>query len=432
MGDLEVALVGSLGCPGSMSNLGRGRHGHWATRPSVRGIAVGILALTLPTWCLHSAAPAETAKGDVGTAAVGSPRDSFLPGQLWPDEAGVHINAHGGGLLQHAGAYYWFGEHKTQGSAGNVANVGVRCYRSTDLYNWSNQGVALAVSDDPSSEIVAGCVIERPKVIYNAKTKRFVMWFHLELRGRGYKAARTGLAVADDAAGPYRYLGSHRPNADKWPENLPAKNRLAGESSDAAFDHDSVVEGVLTRRDYEGGQMARDMTLFVDDDGTAYHVHASEENHTLHISELSGDYLDFTGRYVRVLPGGHNEAPALFKHQGKYYLLASGCTGWAPNAARSAVADSIWGPWKPLGNPCVGTNPHNGLGPEKTFGGQSTYVLPVKGSENAYIALFDEWRPKNAIDGRYYWLPLRFDGDGSFRIEWRTRWDLSSFDKDNG
>ena len=160
--------------------------------------------------------------------------------------------------------------------------------------------------------------------------------------------------------------------------------------------------------------MARDMTLFVDDDGVAYHVHASEENQTLHISELTEDYLDFTGRYVRVLPGRQNEAPALFKRRGRYYLLSSGCTGWAPNAARSAVADSIWGPWKSLGNPCAGTNPHNGLGPEKTFGGQSTYVVPVVGREDAYVALFDEWRPEDAIDGRYYWLPVRFEDDGSF------------------
>jgi hypothetical protein len=29
----------------------------------------------------------------------------FRPGQLWPDNNGVHINAHGGGLLAHEGVY---------------------------------------------------------------------------------------------------------------------------------------------------------------------------------------------------------------------------------------------------------------------------------------------------------------------------------------
>jgi hypothetical protein len=39
------------------------------------------------------------------------------------------------------------------------------------------------------------------------------------------------------------------------------------------------------------------------------------------------------------------EAPTLFKRKGKYYLIASGCTGWLPNEARSAIADNIFGPW---------------------------------------------------------------------------------------
>ncbi len=70
--------------------------------------------------------------------------------------------------------------------------------------------------------------------------------------------------------------------------------------------------------------MARDQTLFVDDDGTAYHVYASEENSTLQISRLTDDYLAPAGDYVRVFPGRFMEAPALFKHEGRYYLIASG------------------------------------------------------------------------------------------------------------
>ncbi len=112
----------------------------------------------------------------------------------------------------------------------------------------------------------------------------------------------------------------------------------------------------------------------------------------------------------------------------KYYFLASGCTGYAPNAARSAVADSIWGPWKELGNPCVGTNPTNGLGPEKTFGAQSTFILPVQGREDAFIAMFDIWRVENQIDARHAWLPMRFD-DAGFKIEWMDEWDLAVFDR---
>lgn len=30
---------------------------------------------------------------------------SFKPGERWPDDRGVHINAHGGGMLFHEGVY---------------------------------------------------------------------------------------------------------------------------------------------------------------------------------------------------------------------------------------------------------------------------------------------------------------------------------------
>ena len=52
----------------------------------------------------------------------------------------------------------------------------------------------------------------------------------------------------------------------------------------------------------EGGQMSRDMTLFVDDDGKGYHIYSSEDNLTLQIAELSDDYLGHTGRYIRIFP----------------------------------------------------------------------------------------------------------------------------------
>jgi beta-xylosidase len=307
--------------------------------------------------------------------------------------------------------------------------VGVHSYSSTDLYNWKDEGIALAVSENEGEEIQRGCVIERPKVIFNESTGKFVLWFHLELRGRGYAAARTAVAVADNISGPYRYLRSFRPNAGQWPENMSKADRqrppVEIQSSQEGF-REALQNGMYVRRDFQKGQMARDMTVFVDEDGKAYHIHASEENYTLHISELTDDYLDFTGRYVRVLPGGHNEAPAICKWQGKYWMITSGCTGWSPNAARSAVADSIWGPWTPLGNPCEGVNPANGLGPEKTFGGQSTFILPVEGKLGAFIVLFDEWRPRNPIDGRYIWLPLEFEADRPV-VRFRDDWDLSVF-----
>lgn len=98
------------------------------------------------------------------TFAADAGLGKFRPGELWPDDKGVPINAHGGGILLHEGVYYWFGEHKIEGDAGNVAQVGVHVYSSRDLVHWRDTGIALPVSDDPKSEIVKGCIVERPKV----------------------------------------------------------------------------------------------------------------------------------------------------------------------------------------------------------------------------------------------------------------------------
>jgi Glycosyl hydrolases family 43 len=341
-------------------------------------------------------------------------QDSIRPGAVWPDTDGVAINAHGGGVLFHEGTYYWYGEHKIAGPKGNSAQVGVSCYSSKDLYNWKNESIALPVEDSASSDIARGCIIERPKVIYNAKTKKFVMWFHLEEKGKGYGTAAAGVATADKPTGPFRYVHKIRPNPKAWPIGFDEK-------------HDKSPQVDLLKRDYRKGQMSRDMTLFVDDDGQAYQITSAEENYTLHISLLTPDYLNTTGKYVRIFPGGHNEGPAICKHDGKYWMITSGCTGWDPNEARSFVADKISGPWTQLPNPCIGPNPLGGMGPEKTWGGQSTFILPVQGKPGAFIAMFDIWRPKNPIDGGYLWLPIHFENN-RILVTYPQTWKISDFD----
>jgi hypothetical protein len=351
------------------------------------------------------------------------------PGELWPDSNGTHINAHGGGVLIYKNTYYWFGEHKTEGKSGNKANVGVHVYSSKNLTDWKDEGIALKViEDDPDHDITKGSVIERPKVIYNERTKKFVMWFHLELKDQAYKAARTAVAIADNVTGPYTYIRSLRPNAGQWPQNFSEEQK--SESYDYGINRwtlegkEQVKNGMFLLRDFEGGQMSRDMTLFVDDDGQAYHISASEENGTLHIRELTEDYLDFTGVYTRAFPNESNEAPAIFKKEGKYYLFASGCTGWKPNPGRSAVADHIFGPWKSLGNPFRGTEEESKV----SFRSQPTYVIPVIGKENAFIYMGDRWTPDNAIDGRYIWLPVQFDESGNPFMTWISEWNLNCFE----
>lgn len=342
---------------------------------------------------------------------------AFVPGEIWNDTNGKPINAHGGSVLFHEGAYYWYGELKegrtylpacnaTWGGTRVVAG-GVSCYSSTNLYEWRNEGTALAsVADDPKHDLHCAKVIERPKVIYNKTTRQFVMWLHVD--SEDYAAARSGVAVSATPTGPFKYVGSFRPNAGVWPGNVTAADKKTGaKKSELA-------------RDFAGGQMARDMTVFVDDDGKAYQIYSSEGNPTMHVSELTADYLRPAGKYARIFVGRSMEAPAVFKRGGKYYLIASGCTGWDPNAARSAVADSIWGPWKELGNPCRGDDAAN------TFHAQSTYVLPVQGKPDTFIFMADRWKQWDLQDSRYIWLPLEFDADGSPTVPWQSRWSLKS------
>jgi beta-galactosidase len=298
----------------------------------------------------------------------------FRPGMPWLDTDGQHINCHGGGILHENNTYYWFGE--LRGTHGDLSAVSV--YSSKDLYHWKNEGAALSRSVDTNSDFTRGCVVERPKVLRNPQSGKYVMWFHLELRGQGYNAARAAVAVSDTVTGPYRFLKSFRPN----------------------------------------NNMSRDMTLFVDDDGKAYQIYSARDNYDLRICRLSDDYLSATTNDA-MISSDHREAPALFQHLRKYYLITSACTGWTPNEANYYTADHIMGPWTKHPNPCRG--PHA----ETTFDGQSAFVLPLPG-KGAFIFMADRWMPRDLKNSGHIWLPITTEGE-KITIDWRDEWDLNWF-----
>ncbi|MDQ0108640.1 hypothetical protein J2T02_003779 [Chitinophaga terrae (ex Kim and Jung 2007)] len=307
--------------------------------------------------------------GTLNIGIDGQAGNQLPTGGIWYDTAGDTINAHGGSLLFEKGKYYWLGEKRDKKNS-----QGVSVYSSEDLITWKNEGVAFSPSADPSSEIAEGCLMERPKVLYNPKTRKYIMWFHLELKGQGYKAARAGVAVSDRITGPYKYLGSFRPN----------------------------------------GNMSRDLTLFRDHDGKAYLVYASNENYDLRIVRLSADYLRPTAA-DSLLFAKHREAPAMFRKNNTYYLITSGCTGWDPNAASLHTASSPYGPWKAVGNPMLGD------GAALTFKGQPAFVFAVPGKQDAFVYVGDQWNPHNLKDSRYHWLPVVWRDDLP-TIPWRTDW----------
>ena len=321
----------------------------------------------------------------------------FHPGKVWLDTSGKPIQAHGGGILLHNDVYYWYGEDK---SLGNLNKTGMACYSSRDLYSWKREGVVLPKDAMPEEFRDSG-VCERPKAIYNATTRKFVMWMHLD--DRLYSVASAGVATADSPTGPFRFVRSFRPI--RYDFGYPLIDRT----------HQA-----------EMGNTFRDMNLFVDDDGRAYVFYAAEGNPTMYVARLNGDFTGIEtppvqgATWQRIQVKQSREAPAPFKYRGKYYLISSGTTGWDPNPASYAVADNIFGPWTVKGNPCVGS------GSETTFDSQSTYVLPAPGKDPAaFIYMGDRWLKNNLADSRYVWLPFRMRDDGSFRLEWREQWDLT-------
>ncbi|KAL8541292.1 hypothetical protein ACS0TY_002516 [Phlomoides rotata] len=322
----------------------------------------------------------------------------YSPGKVWLDTDGNPIQAHGGGILfdYKSETYFWYGEYKDgptyhaleKGTA-RVDVIGVSCYSSTNLWAWKYQGIALPAEErDENHDLYKRKVVERPKVVYNEKTGKYVMWMHID--DSTYNKASAGVAVSDYPIGPFRYLYSIRPNG---------------------FD-------------------SRDMTVYKDDDGTAYLIYSSVRNKEMHITPLSHDYLDVTEKMEKALIGQYRESPAVFKHKGTYYMVTSGCSGWAPNEGLVHESESIFGPWETIGNPCVGANKAFRAA---TFFSQGTFVIPMPGADpGSFIFMGDRWNPEDLRDSRYVWLPLtvrawkeRFNGLplwSRVSLFWHQRW----------
>jgi hypothetical protein len=305
----------------------------------------------------------------VGALATAGPAQAaavtITNGTQFTATNGDPVHAHGGGVIKAGAYYYWFGEHR---NADNTFQY-VDAYRSTDLKNWEFRNHVLTRSSSPE---LATANIERPKVMYNAATGTYVMWMHKE-NGADYSEARAAVAVSDTVDGDYTWQGSFRPL---------------------------------------NTHMSRDITVFVDSDGTGYMISAARENYDLQIYRLTADYTGIAALVADPWHDGHREAPALFKRDGVYFMLTSAATGWNPNQQQYATATSVTGPWTAMKN----------VGDSTTFGSQTAYVLPVQGSSGtSYLYMGDRWG--NAFggtvnDSRYVWLPLSFPTATTMSMSW--------------
>ncbi len=315
--------------------------------------------------------------------------DVFKPGQTWKDTSGNAINAHGCCVQYYNGTYYLFGEYRNGSKC-----AGVSCYSSTDLYNWKKLNLAVTptgTKTDECRDIASGRTLERPKVIYNETTGKWVMWIHWE-NGSDYGQAKVAVCQSDKIEGPYALVDVFRPN-----------------------DRDS-----------------RDQTLFRDDDGKAYHVYSTNMNSNTNCELLTDDYLAPTATQNLQLKGRKYEAAALFKVGGTYYGLFSGCTGWTANPGRTMWTTDLMGAWSApadftASDGTTGVNFCVDDGAANSYQSQSAYVFPVPNREKCFIYCGDRWNSSNVQSSTYVWLPLSVRS-GYPTVTWHETWDLSLFD----
>jgi hypothetical protein len=302
---------------------------------------------------------------------------SFTPGQVIHDTDGKPIKAFAGGISYFNGIYYWYGEFKN----GDFPTAEVPCYTSTDLLNWKYQGNM--VPGLHQGELAPFVSLERPHVIYNDMTKKYVMWMHLE--NKEYNYGLTGVFVSVSPTGPFLL---------------------------SSIFHDRGPDGGGPYNDDN-----RDQSIFKDDDGKAYHIFSSHKNNGLVISEMTSDYLKPSGNSIDT--GLVCEAPTVFKRNGVYFLLRSECSGFGFNDNKYATADSMLGKWTDHGLLAHGPNSAN------TFSTQVTEVVKVRGKEDAYIFVGDRW--KEPLDKTLdIFLPITFTGPRTLAVYWKDKWDIDT------
>mmetsp|Transcript_93749 Transcript_93749/g.292130 ORF Transcript_93749/g.292130 Transcript_93749/m.292130 type:complete len:363 (-) Transcript_93749:139-1227(-) len=304
----------------------------------------------------------------------------------WNDTDGNRVEAHGAGLLRSPtdGRWYWYGESR---KSLDWKEASVNCYSSASLAGpWRFEGQVIRQAQIRQPDEHGPFIIERPKVVYNSATKRFVMWFHLETDEYEYR--HVGIAQSASPTGPFEYVHGIRPD----------------------------------------GIGSLDMSLFQDPvDGEAYFIRSCENEYTA-ISRLSRDYLNSTGVISK-----HPvfEGMAIFRHpNGTYYMITSHLTGWEPNPLMffRAAGKTLDDPqWVNMGNP---------TGSPTSLNSQPSYVVqytPASGPPY-FMYMADDWVHCPNADGSqgplvnacYIWLPIHFeDGPaGGVTIPWRAAWDL--------
>ncbi|MBW0463271.1 hypothetical protein O181_002986 [Austropuccinia psidii MF-1] len=304
----------------------------------------------------------------LGLGAQSELNTYIVPGAEWTDTEGNPIQSHGAGMIQVGPKWYWFGEDKSENQS---HFLGISCYQSIDLLNWSRLPNVLDAK--PGTPLNDSIIVERPKVIFNEFTDTYVMYFHYD--SHNYALAQVGVATSQNIDRGWSFSRSFSP--------------LNSES--------------------------RDMSLFKDDDGSAYLSFASDHNANLKLAKLSYDYLSVT-ELVFQWNKVYWEATGIFKHQGLYYMLYSGQDGWNPNPNYVMHASHLSGPWSGASL----------IAPKdiKTYFSQNAYELAIQGNETtSFIYIGDRWFPSALGTSKYVWLPL-MKKDSVLQLQWADVWSI--------
>jgi hypothetical protein len=314
------------------------------------------------------------------------------------DTGGDLINAHDGGIIFADGKYHWYGmalRPMSVKEGGQKTTMGVVMYSSTNLYDWTYEGVILQCSTDPRSPLYGPMRFERPKILYNERTKTYVMWFHYVAypgdHGVIPGSGEAGVASCNTVNGQYTFRGTFRPVDERG--------------------------------------MVRDCTLFKDDDGQAYFIYdrdvrspGPDFGRVLHIVRLSGDYLAPTTNFYKITIADRREAPVMFKHNGYYFLVTSAETGWKFNRANYYRATNIFGPYTDMGDPCIGDDTAT------TFNTQGTYAFSIQGQPDQIVFLCERHDQTRMTDSSFIFLPVIFPTPSTLQLRYLPEWQWNKND----
>jgi hypothetical protein len=116
--------------------------------------------------------------------------------------------------------YFWYREHynKEVNRTGFITEDhmgGVAACSTTDFKQWKNEGIMLHYAN--LTDMVAGSLmplhVERPMVLFNSNTSKYVMWMIIDDTNRSL--AMAGVATSEFANGPFTLVRSFYPDGNK-------------------------------------------------------------------------------------------------------------------------------------------------------------------------------------------------------------------------